>query len=94
VRHVSSEQGGRPGKVGVTRVMSYDAIMIRLVYDFSWLVLGFLYAAHHAKPVGHALNLSAAHAAYPVIVQTKKFGYAPRIHRFVGRIRMYGGYRT
>ena len=48
-------------------------------------MLEFFDAAHHAKPIGHALNLSAAQTAPPVIVQIKGFGHELKIDISIGR---------
>ena len=48
-------------------------------------LLEFFDAAHHAKPIGHALNLSAVQTAHPVTVPTKRFGHVLKIDVSIGR---------
>jgi len=48
-------------------------------------LLEFFDAAHHAKPIGHPLNLSAAQTAPSVIVQIRRFRHALKIDISIGR---------
>ena len=48
-------------------------------------LLKFFDTAHHAKPIGHVINLPAAQTAPPVFVQIKRFGHALKINISIGR---------